>query len=73
MELNKMGIHIKKDMTNVLNKLFGKITKIEKVRHHNEATLGESVHLDNTAEKTLLEAEDKKIQAFELVRKLQNR
>lgn len=73
MELNKMGIHVKRSINGFLNKLFGKITKIEKVRLHNGAALGESVHSDNTAEKTLLEAYVKKSQAFELVRKLQNR
>jgi len=74
MKLNKMVIHVKRNIDGFLNTLFGMITKFEQPqsRLHEEAMLPEHACLDNQAEKALLEAEVKKNQGIELVRRLQN-
>jgi len=74
MKLNKMGMHVKKNVDDFLSTLFGMITKFEQTRSriHKEAKLAEYACLDNQAEKALLEAEVKKNQGIELVRRLQN-
>lgn len=74
MKLNKMGIHVRRNIDNFLNTLFGRTTKFEQTESklHNGVKLTESIGLDNHAEKTLLEAELKESQAFELIRKFQN-
>jgi len=73
MELNKKGIRTKKDMLNVSNKLFGRITKSEKAKLHNTVEQAQNIYLHNTVvEKTLFDAEVKRSQALELIRKFQN-
>lgn len=75
MKSNKMGIHVKRNINGFLSTVFGIITKIEHVqlKLHKEVTVTENVCLDKQTEKTLREAEIKKSQAIELIRKLQNR
>jgi hypothetical protein len=75
MKTNKMGIHVKRNINGFLSTVFGIITKIEHVqlKLHKEVTVTENVCLDKQTEKTLREAEIKKSQAIELIRKLQNR
>jgi hypothetical protein len=75
MKLNKMGIHVKRNVNGFLSTVFGIITKIEHVqlKLHKEVTVTENACLDKQTEKTLREAEIKKSQAIELIRKLQNR
>jgi len=74
MKTNKMGIHVKRDKKGFLSTLFGIITKIEHIqlKLHKEVKVTENACLEKSAEKTLLEAEIKKSQAIELIRKLQN-
>jgi hypothetical protein len=74
MKYNKMGIHVKKNIDDFLNTVFGRTPKFKKTesRLHNGVNLNENVGLDNQAKKALLEAEAKKSQAFELVRRFQN-
>jgi len=76
MKTNKMGIHGKRNKNgSKLSTLFGIITKIEhrRLNLHKEVTVTGNVCLDEQSEKTLLEADVKKSQAAELIRKLQNR
>jgi len=75
MKSNKMGVHVKMNKNGFLSTLFGIITKIEHVqlKLHREVTVIENVCLDKQTEKALREAEIKKGQAIELIRKLQNR
>jgi len=75
MKSNKMGIHVKRNINGFLSTVFGIITKIEHVqlKLHREVTVIENVCLDKQTEKALREAEIKKGQAIELIRKLQNR
>jgi hypothetical protein len=75
MKSNKMGIHVKRNVNGFLSTVFGIITKIEHVqlKLHREVTVIENVCLDKQTEKALREAEIKKGQAIELIRKLQNR
>jgi hypothetical protein len=75
MKSNKMGIHGKRNINGFLRTVFGILTKIERVqlKLHREVTVTESAFLDKQAEKSLLEAEIKKIRGIELIRKLQNR
>ena len=75
MKTNKMGIRVKRNINGFLSTVFGIITKIEHVqlKLHKEVTVIEGVCLDKQTENTLLEAEIKKSQAIELIRKLQNR
>ena len=75
MKSNKMGIHVKRNVNGFLSTVFGIITKIEHVqlKLHREVTVIENVCLDKQTEKALREAEIKKSQAIELIRKLQNR
>lgn len=74
MTYNKMGIQVKKNIDDFLNTVFGRTPKFKKTesRLHNGANLYENVGLENQAEKTLLETEVKKSQAFELIRRFQN-
>jgi hypothetical protein len=74
MKINKMGIHGRRSIDGFLNTLFGKITRFEqkKPKLHSVVNLAEDVGLNNQAKKTLLEAELKKNQAFEFIRKIQN-
>jgi len=73
MKTNKMGIHEKRNKNGFLSTLSGVITKIEHRRlNHHKVTVTGNVWLDEQNEKTL-EANVKKSQAVELVRKLQNR
>ena len=75
MKTNKMGIHVKRNINGFLSTVFGIITKIEHIqlKLHKEVTVTENVCLDKETEKALQEAEIKKSQAIELIRKLQNR
>ena len=75
MKTNKMGIYVKRNINGFLSTVFGITTKIEHVqlKLHKEVTVIENVCLDKQTEKTLQEAEIKKSQAIELIRKLQNR
>jgi len=75
MKSNKMGVHVKMNKNGFLSTLFGIITKIEYVqlKLRGEVTVIENVCLDKQTEKALREAEIKKGQAIELIRKLQNR
>ena len=75
MKSNKMGIHVKRNVKGFLSTVFGIITRIEHAQSklHKEIKVTENVCLDKQTEKTLLEAEIKKSQAIELIRKLQNR
>jgi hypothetical protein len=75
MKTNKMGIHDKRNKNGFLNTLLSMITKIEHRRFnlHKEVTVTGNICLDEQNKKTLLEADVKKSQAAELIRKLQNR
>ena len=75
MKSNKMGVHVKMNKNGFLSTLFGIITKTEhaQLKLHREVTVIENVCLDKQTEKALREAEIKKGQAIELIRKLQNR
>jgi hypothetical protein len=75
MKTSKTGIHVKRNKNGFLSTLFGIITKIEHVqlKLHNEITVSDNVCLDKQKKKTLLEADIKKSQAIEFIRKLQNR
>jgi hypothetical protein len=75
MKSNKMGIHGKGNIKDFLRTAFGVLTKIEHVQMklHRGVTVTENAFLDKQAEKTLLEAEIKKMRGIELIRKLQNR
>jgi hypothetical protein len=74
MKLNKMGIYVRKNIDSFLNTLFGRTTRLEQTepKLHNGVKLGENVNLGNKVKKTLLEAEVKKTEAFELIRRFQN-
>ena len=75
MKMNKMGVHVKRNINGFLSTVFGIITKIEHVqlKLHKEVRVIENVCLDKQTEKALQEVEIKKSQAIELIRKLQNR
>jgi outer membrane lipopolysaccharide assembly protein LptE/RlpB len=75
MKTNKTRIHVKRKTNGFLSTVFGIITKIEYVqlKLHKEVTVTETACINKQREKTLLEAEIKKSQATELIRKLQNR
>jgi hypothetical protein len=74
MKSNKIGIHVKRNKNGFLSTLFGVITKIEHRRLDlHKVTVTGNAWLDEQNEKTLLEADVKKSQAVELIRKLQNR
>ena len=75
MKTNKMRIYVKRNVNGFLSTVFGIITRIEHVqlKLHKEVKVTENACLDKQTEKTLLEAEIKKSQAIELIRKLQNR
>jgi hypothetical protein len=73
MKTNKMGIQEKRNKNGFISTLFGAITKIEHRRLNlNKVTITEYACLDEQNEKAL-EANVKKSQAVELIRKLQNR
>jgi len=74
MKINKMGIHGRRSIDGFLNTLFGKITRFEqkKSKLHSGVNLAENVGFDSQAKKSLLEAELKRSQAFEFIRKIQN-
>jgi len=73
MKTNKIGIHEKRNKNGFLSTLFGAITKMEHRRLNvRKVTITEYAWLDKRREKTL-EANVKKSQAVELIRKLQNR
>jgi len=73
MKSNKIGTYVKRNVNGLLTKLFG-IVKIEQTqsRHSSGVKLAEDACLDSQAKKTLHEAEVKKSQALELVRRFQN-
>ena len=75
MKTNKMGISVKRNINNFLNTLFGIITNIEHalLKQHKEVKITENACIDRQTERTLLEADVKKSQAIEFIRKLQNR
>jgi hypothetical protein len=74
MKSDKMGIHVRKSVESFLDTVFGRTARFE----HTESKLRsgidltEYVDLDNQTRRTLLEAEFKEYQGFELIRKLQN-
>jgi len=74
MKSNKMGIHVRKSVESFLDTVFGRTARFEQTESklHYEVNLTENIGLDNEVKKTLLEAEFRESQAFELIRKLQN-
>jgi len=72
MKTNKMGIHVRRNKNGFLDKVFGIITKNAQAQLHKRGDITENAYLDEQREKTLLEADVKKSQAIEFVRKLQN-
>ena len=74
MKSDKMGIHVKKNVKSFLSTVFGRTARFEHTESklHYEVNLTENIGLDNQVKKTLLEAEFREGQAFELIRKLQN-
>jgi hypothetical protein len=74
MKLNRIGIHIRKNIGGFLNTLFDRTTRFEQTesRLYDEVKLAGNVDLDSQAKKTLLKVELKKSQAIELIRKFQN-
>jgi hypothetical protein len=74
MKSNKMGIHVRKSVGSFLDTVFGRTAGFghAESKFHNGINLIENVNLDNQIRRTLLEAEFKEWQGFELIRKLQN-
>ncbi len=73
MNLNKIGIYVKRNLDDALSTLLGvrKKSETELSELHKEIRLTENVHFNKESKKILLEAEAKKNQAIELIRKLQ--
>ena len=74
MKSNKNGIHVKRNINGSLSRFLGIITKFEPSlsKFYTKVKTTENDYLDKQSMKTLLEAEVKKSQAIELIRKLQN-
>jgi hypothetical protein len=74
MKSDKMGIHVRKNVKNFLSTVFGRTARFEHTESklRNRINLTEHVDLDNQTRRSLLEAEFKEYQGFELIRKLQN-
>jgi hypothetical protein len=70
MNLNKVGIYVKKNLDGVLSTLLGITTKSE-TKQPKLRKLAESIDFGVKSERILLEAEVKKSQAIELFRERQ--
>jgi len=75
MNLNKIGIYVKKNLDGVLSTLRGvrKKPETELEEPPKEIRFTENVHFNKELKKILLETEAKKNQAIELTHKLQKR
>jgi hypothetical protein len=73
MNMNKIGVNVKKNVNGALSTLLGVITKseAERSRIHNDAGLAKNVYFEREAERIFMEAEVKKAQAFERIQGFQ--
>jgi len=75
MNMNKIGMNVKKNVNGALHTLFGVITnsKVERSKLHNDAGQVENVNFEREVEKPVLEADVLKAQAYERVQEFQKR
>ena len=75
MNMNRIGMNVKKNVNGVLHTLFGAITssKVERSKLHNDAGQVENISFEREMERVLMEAEVLKAQAYECVQEFQKR
>jgi hypothetical protein len=75
MNMNKIGMNVKKNVNGALHTLFGVITnsKVEGSKLHNDAGQVGNIRFEREAEKLVLEAEVLKAQAYERIQEFQKR
>ena len=74
MNLNKIGMNVKKNINGALSTLLGIITNSENkhLRLHREVKLTEKIYFERELDRILLETEAKKNQAAITIRDAQN-
>jgi len=73
MNMNKLGMSVKKNVNSALSTLFGAITnsKGERSKLHNSVGQVENVNFEREAKRIFMEAEVLKAQAYERVQEFQ--